>query len=439
MAIAKLKTRAEQTLAEQFQAGLPALPGNAAITARRKAAYDTFERTGLPGRRIESWHYTDWRSLTADALPPLTELTDADLATASGLSNPLASPTSLGALLVNNAVAGITETPEGVEIVDLAEAIAAGHPLVGQIGTAFPAGADPMVALNEAMFSGGLLVRVGKGVKLAKPSFATNPMTSGQPAAMTVRALVVVEDDAEITIVDSLLGLDGTATQINTVVEFVIGNNARVEYVTYNGAGDQTQVFTAVGVTMGANSTFNTLNFALGGKTVRHQVHVALKGEGATLGVRGVGLIGGEQHVDATLVVDHQARGCESRELFRNVVDGSGTGVFQGKIIVRQAAQKTDGRMASNAILLSDDASMFNKPELEIFADDVQCAHGATCGALDDDLLFYLQARGLPRAEAEALMVQAFVGEALEFVSDETVRDKLNDVVTGWLKARAKA
>lgn len=439
MAIAKLKTRAEQTLAEQFKTGLPALPGNATVTARRKAAYETFERTGLPSRRLESWHYTDWRGLTADALPPLTELTDADLATASGLSNPLSSPTSLGALLVNSAVAGISEIPEGMEITDLGAAIAEEHPLVSLLGSTFPASADPMVALNEAMFAGGLLVRIGKGVKVTTPRFATNPMISSQPASMTVRALIVVEDDAEITIIDSLLGLDGTAAQINTVVEFVIGNNAKVEYITYNNAGDQSQVFTAVGVSMGANSTFNTLNFALGGKAARHQVHVALKGEGSTLGVRGVGLIGGEQHVDATLVVDHQAPGCESRELFRNVVDGSGTGVFQGKIIVRQAAQKTDGRMASNAILLSDDASMFNKPELEIFADDVQCAHGATCGALDDDLLFYLQARGLPRAEAEALMVQAFVGEALEFVSDETVRDRLNGLVAGWLKARAAA
>jgi len=143
--------------------------------------------------------------------------------------------------------------------------------------------------------------------------------------------------------------------------------------------------------------------------------------------------------MDTTLVVDHQAPGCESRELFRAVVDGEGTGVFQGKIVVRQAAQKTDGRMASNAILLSDDATMNNKPELEIFADDVQCAHGATCGALDDDLLFYLQARGLPRAEAEAIMVQAFLGEVLEMVSDEAVRDKLNGLVADWLAARARA
>jgi Fe-S cluster assembly protein SufD len=147
-------------------------------------------------------------------------------------------------------------------------------------------------------------------------------------------------------------------------------------------------------------------------------------------------MLKGGQHADSTLVVEHAAPHCESRELFKTVIDGEATGVFQGKIIVPHHAQKTDGRMMSAALLLSDGGTMNNKPELEIFADDVQCAHGATCGQLDEDLLFYLMARGLPKKEAESLMVQAFLGESIEFVDNQDVHDALVDVLEGWLNAR---
>jgi Fe-S cluster assembly protein SufD len=148
-------------------------------------------------------------------------------------------------------------------------------------------------------------------------------------------------------------------------------------------------------------------------------------------------MINGREHADTTLVVEHAAPHCESRELFKTVIDGEATGVFQGKIIVQQKAQKTDGRMMSAALLLSEGGAMNNKPELEIFADDVQCGHGATCGQLDEDLLFYLMARGLPKAEAESLLVQAFLGEAIETVEHEGVREALIGTVEAWLRARA--
>ncbi len=153
--------------------------------------------------------------------------------------------------------------------------------------------------------------------------------------------------------------------------------------------------------------------------------------------VRGATMLSGDQHADTTLVVDHQGRGCKSRELFKTAIDGRGTGVFQGKITVAPEAQKTDGKMMSAAILLSEGGTMNNKPELEIFADDVLCAHGATCGELDDELLFYLMARGLPRPEAEALLIESFLGEAVEEgLEHELVGEALMGVVEGWLKAR---
>jgi Fe-S cluster assembly protein SufD len=169
---------------------------------------------------------------------------------------------------------------------------------------------------------------------------------------------------------------------------------------------------------------------------VRNQLFLQFDGEGTLAGIRGASLLKGKQHADNTLVLDHKVGGCQSREMFKSVLDDQSRGVFQGKIIVRPNAQKTDAKMMTQALLLSDDAEADNKPELEIFADDVQCGHGATTGALDDDLKFYLMARGIPKKEAEALLVQAFVGEAIEGIEHAGLRDALMGQVASWLSAR---
>ncbi|HRK24721.1 MAG TPA: Fe-S cluster assembly protein SufD [Beijerinckiaceae bacterium] len=433
MTVHVIETKAERALAEQFRAVLPHLPG---MRERRAAAFATFEKTGLPSRRLESWHYTDWKGRQRETLPLVEEPLADGLAIASGLVDPFSGIDAYNVLLVNNDTTLLSEQPDQVDVVDLVEAARTGHPLMAHLGTAFPASADPMVALNEAMFVGGVVARLRKGARLVKPAHASATAAAMVPSSVHARSLIIVEDGVELTLLDSVTGRDDIDFQLSTVVEFIIGDNAKVEYITYNRAGARSQAFIGVGVRMGRNSQFNTVNFAHGVGFGRHQVHVAMAGEGSKLGVRGAALITGEQHFDHTLTVEHIAPGCESRELFRTVVDGQGTGVFQGKIVVRKEAQKTDGQMASNALLLSDDATMNNKPELEIFADDVVCAHGATCGALDEELLFYLQARGLPKKEAEALMVQAFIGEVLEFVSHEEARERLSGVVEGWLAGR---
>jgi Fe-S cluster assembly protein SufD len=159
-------------------------------------------------------------------------------------------------------------------------------------------------------------------------------------------------------------------------------------------------------------------------------------GNDTKVAINGGNLLRGRQHVDTTLVVDHGSLGCESRELFKHVLDDESRGIFQGKIIVQPGAQKTDGKMASHALLLSETAEADSKPELEIFADDVVCGHGSTAGALDDELLFYLMARGIPKKESEALLIQSFVGEAVETIEHEGVREALLDLAAEWLKAR---
>ncbi len=172
---------------------------------------------------------------------------------------------------------------------------------------------------------------------------------------------------------------------------------------------------------------------------VRNQLFLNFDGEDTVAAVGGASLLKGRQHADTTLVATHIARGCQSRELFKSVLDDEAHAVFQGRIVVRPGAQQTDGKMMTRALLLSDRAEADNKPELEIFADDVQCGHGATAGALDDELKFYLLARGIPPAEAEALLIQAFVGEAIEGIEHAGLREALIDQVARWLAARAGA
>ncbi len=249
-------------------------------------------------------------------------------------------------------------------------------------------------------------------------------MTLGAtPAFIVTRVLLVVEDGASVTLVESHEGA-GVAHQANTAVEISVGDEAKVEHVS-------AERLRAGGHRSARRSAWNSarsLELHVRGVSrprpslSRNQIFLRYTGEHSSVTIAGGALLKGRQHADTTLVVDHAVPHCDSRELFKNVLDGESTGVFQGKIVVQPVAQKTDGRMMSQAVLLADGATMNNKPELEIFADDVQCAHGATCGALDDDLLFYLRARGLPKPEAEALMLQAFVGEALELVENETVR-----------------
>ena len=215
----------------------------------------------------------------------------------------------------------------------------------------------------------------------------------------------------------------------------IAGDRTNVQHVRLNAEGDQALALSTLAAKIGGDAVFNSINVVAGSATSRHQVFAILAGENTNLRVNGATMLKGRQHADSTLVVEHAAPHCESRELFKTVIDDEATGVFQGKIIVPPHAQKTDGRMMSAALLLSEGGAMNNKPELEIFADDVQCAHGATCGQLDEDLLFYLMARGLPKKEAESLLVQAFLGEALEFVENEAVRESLIGTVEGWLKA----
>jgi len=215
-----------------------------------------------------------------------------------------------------------------------------------------------------------------------------------------------------------------------------VGERAHVDHVKVIGEGADALHVSTLAAAIGAHARFNAFTFTIGGAVVRNQIFLNFDGEETVAGVRGATLIREHQHADTTLVANHIARGCQSREVFKTVLDGEAHGVFQGRIVVRHGAQKTDAKMMTQALLLSERAEADNKPELEIFADDVQCGHGATAGALDEELKFYLMARGIPAAEAESLLIQAFLGEAIEGIEHAGLREALMESVAAWLKAR---
>jgi Fe-S cluster assembly protein SufD len=431
-----MKTAAEQQLAARWQEAKHLLPGDADL---RAAAFERFAEAGLPHRRVEEWKYTDLRALMRDA-KPLARPPDASAKVrARAVSEKLASIEGRRILFVDGAfvpeLSDLADLEPGLTIGSMAQALAAGDRIVERLGKTVPTG-DTAVALNTAFMGDGAVVRVAAGVALTRPIHLVFANAAPEPAAVFVRSLVIIERGARAMLVESHDGAAASEHQVNTALELEVGDEAHVDHVKITGERACALHISTLMASIGAHARFNEFLFTTGPAVVRNQLFVRFNGEGTIAGIRGASLLRGRQHADTTLVADHALPECTSREVFKSVLDDEGRSVFQGKIIVRPHAQKTDAKMATHALLLSDAAEADNKPELEIFADDVQCGHGATSGALDDDLLFYLRARGIPPKDAESLLIQAFVGEAVEGIEHAGLRDALMDEVAAWLETR---
>jgi len=242
-----------------------------------------------------------------------------------------------------------------------------------------------------------------------------------------------------VRIIESHVGRAGSAYQANIVTEASVADRARVTWAKLQAEGDAALHIGSLAVTIGREANFDHLVLMTGAAIARAQSFVTFAGEQARAGLFGATMIGGKQHADILLSVDHAVPNGSSRERFKAVMDGRADGIFQGRIIVRPGAQKTDARMMTQGLLLSEEATFAAKPELEIFADDVQCAHGATSGEVDEDLLFYLISRGIPKAEAETLLVTAFLAEAIEGLGDEAIGEAFEKVAVDWLARRGEA
>jgi len=433
------KTDTGQAVNSVFAVARDRLPGTGSVADIRRQAFEAYERTGLPHRRIEEWKYTDLRALMREVLP-LAAAPDAKaLKRAANAVKAHAVDKAAKLVLVDGVFApelsDIAALGRGVTVRTLREVLenekndARGDLLITNVS-------DPMLSLNAALATDGVVVTIADGAALPHPIQLIHVSTAASASSVT-RSHVSVGRGSRATLVESFVAAEGAkAYQANDAVILWVGDGAELSQVRLMADAADAVNITSHVYTVGTKTKLNLFNMTSGGHVSRLQGFITLAGEGADLMVNGVNLLKGTQHGDTTMVVDHAVPGCTSREIFRAVVDDRAHSVFQGRIIVRPDAQKTDGKMMTRALLLSDEAEADNKPELEIFADDVTCGHGATAGALDDSLLFYLRARGLPEKEAQALLIQAFVGEAIETIADDGLREAAMLAAERWLEAR---
>lgn len=438
--VTPLKTAAEQQLSQQFAAIKAELPGANAVRKLREDAFAGFEAKGLPHRRLESWRYTDLRALLREA-NPLVRKPVITQAVTDRLSLQTISGTRLVTIdgVFSPTHSDIDGLPEGVSVRGLAEALNDAPETYAEALRPPEVAADDVgVMLNAALMQDGVVVEVAAGVTLKRPILLLALGSGAKQVAIFSRSLVKVGAGATATIVELHENLGAAPRQLNHAISLEIGDGATVEHVRMatRERPESVQLHSILGQ-IGADADFSVVSLVANCGTVRQQSFLRYGGEHTRAALRGVSLLRRQEHGDVTLVMDHAKAHGESRELFKTIIEGEGAGVFQGKVVVRPQSQKVDGGMKSHALLLNDGATMFNKPELEIFADDVVCGHGATVAQMDGEQLFYLMARGLPRAQAEALVLTAFAGEVSEFVGDETVREIFMREIETWLGERA--
>ncbi|WP_139975773.1 Fe-S cluster assembly protein SufD [Ochrobactrum sp. CGA5] len=417
---AKPRTPAESALIDSFADRMGDLPGNGDVVVARDAALETLKENGIPSRRVESWHYTDFRTLLKGVAPfDAAAGTQAVAALISGSS----------VVAASNGVALAAKAPEGVSLTPVREALADGS-LVTQLR---PRGFDDTIGqINAAYVSDGWMVSIADGTELEAPLELQNIQKTGQGHT---RFPVRIGANVKATIVERQNGGEGDAfsTSVNHVT---VGDGAEILWIILRDFGQATQL-SQFNATMGKDSKLTLYIVNAGGKLVRQEVHVNVAGEDSDFELRGLNLLADDSHTDVTMTVGHLVENTRSTEVIRNVVKDRARGVFQGMIRVAQIAQKTDARMACNTLLLSDDGEFDAKPELEIFADDVACGHGATVTELSKDYLFYLMARGIPENEARGLLIKAFIAEIIEELEDEKLVEALEAVLSSWLAAHA--
>lgn len=412
---AQRRTAAEDALVNAFSARASELPGDAAVAVRRDEAVEAIKR-GLPTRRIEAWHYTDLRRL-------LTVVPDHDpLADVPGLEPLL--PGSAVLVMMNGRAASTPPAIDGIEPRRLEEKLQD-----GSFARALaPRGAhDAIAAISAAFVSDGWFLDIAPGVEIAAPVELQNLHGGGQ---VHVRLPVRVGEGAKVTIVERQTGKG--AALVSSVSHMTVDAGAEVTWIILQEQPGHVTHLGQFNAELGKDAKLRLFVMNTGGRLVRQEVHVAAAGEGGDFQLRAVNLLSGEGLTDVTMELDHLAAQTTSTETVRNVATDRARGVFQGQIRVARDAQKTDAKMACNTLLLSDDAEFSAKPELEIFADDVACGHGATVTEIDRNHLFYLMARGIEEKTARGLLVKAFLAELIEELEDEVLVGKLEERLDAW-------
>jgi Fe-S cluster assembly protein SufD len=412
------------------------------LTALHREGYTQFGETGFPTTHNEDWRFTNVAAVaqTRFALADVASVTARDLES-FGVSQ-------FGCCLVfvngkfSSQLSRIPALPKGVEIRSLAQAIAA-HPAAveGYLGRHLDFYRDAFAALNTAFIEDGAFIHVPRSTVVDQPIYLLYVSTpEAKPTMNHPRNLIVVEENSQATIVEDYVSLPGggTAALSNTVTELVVGESAVVSHFMIVRESEQTYNFSTLRIQQARSSNVATHSLLLGGALIRNNVHPVLAGEGAECLINGLFMANGRQHMDNYMLVEHASPHCNSRQFYNGILNGQAHGVFHGRIIVHKDAQKTDAKQTNRNLLLCDDTQIDTKPQLEIYADDVKCTHGATIGQVDETALFYLRSRGLSEVSAKHLLLQAFANECLDRMHTGPVRDHVEGLVAQWLPQTAR-
>lgn len=383
----------------------------------RREAADRLRTGGFPTGKTEAWRFTPVAPVTSVAFQPAAE------ASVGAVPADLADDGTFHLLVVNGVPQPATALPAGLEVEPLGDVLSR-EPAAVQAHLGRYARAEHFAALNAAMFSGGLVVRARGRVE--RPVHVVHVGVPGDgPTAAYPRLLVVVEDGAELELVESYRVLPGERHLTGAVTEIAVGAGAVVDHVRVQEGGPGGYHVASLAVRQGRDSSYTSRVITLGGALSRLDVDLALAGEGASAVLDGVYHAGKKEHVDHYIRVDHESPRCTSNQEYRGLVGGAGHAVFDGIVFVRKDSQQTSAHQQNHNLLLDDGATVHTKPHLEIDADDVSCSHGATIGALAPEQLFYLRARGVGAEKAEAILTYAFVKELLDRIRQPAIRDRL--------------
>ncbi len=400
----------------------------------RKAAIERFAALSFPTTRIEEWKYTNVAPIARTAFEPAPALpAGAIVERLEGA--PFAGLDALRAVIVNGRFSRELSTldgvPAGVAVMSLAEAFEAEPDLVQEHLARYAAfERHAFIALNTAFLFDGAFVRIPKGVVLEKPLYLLFVSSgNGRAVVSHPRTLVVAGRDTQAQIIEGYLGFGDEVYFTNAVSEAVLGEGAVIDYTKVELESGPAFHFGALQVHQARSSNFTSHSVSLGGALVRNEVGAVLGGEGAECTLNGLYVAAGQQHIDNYTTMDHAQPHCTSHEFYKGILDGKAHAVFHGRIVVRQDAQKTDAIQRNKNLLLSDDALINTKPQLEIYADDVRCTHGATVGQVDPDAVFYMRSRGIPLAEARSLLTFAFASEMLDRLKANTLRARLGEAL----------
>lgn len=364
--------------------------------------------TGLPTRRVESYHYTDLKSLLR-TVPPLATAVAPQSRTEFRIPDAARFP------IVNGKVYVEEKLPPGIVVKPGAR-------------SAVTTRDDVLVQLNAALVRESLSLRLEGTTAVVH----IDRRSEGEPAHSASAAQIAIADDAEALVIETY-SASGVRHLSNDATVISIGRGARLTHVTLDLSPGESTHFATVEYELGEGARLRSLIVHAGANLARTQVFARFAGEGAHADFGGLNLVDDGQHLDITLDVSHAVPNTTSQELFKQIARGRSKAVFQGRIVVARDAQKTDAKMMMQGLMLSDEAEILSKPELEIYADDVVCGHGSTCGKLDENSLFYLMSRGVPRADAETMLVRGFLEELIDPMENDALQEALHAVIDGWL------